>query len=106
MSTNALFEGDTLAVITFSTQTSRFAVPLQHVLYIEKDTARHSELSGIDANEQAVITFQKKTVPLYDFNRLVGAKGQRDQVATLIERLEASTLQSSGCAKVKFSLLW
>ncbi len=92
MSTSAaiehLLEDDTLAVITFHSNEARFAVPLQQVLYIEKDVARHSELGKLNEFDHEVITFQNQTVPLFDFNRLVGARGHREHVMELVTKLD------------------
>ncbi|MDX1452056.1 MAG: hypothetical protein R3183_05815 [Oleiphilaceae bacterium] len=98
-----LLEGDTLSAITFQAGSAHFAVPLQQVLYIEKDVSRHSELKQLERFSHEVITFQNQTVELYDFNALVGAEGHREHVDKLIARLNTSVeaLQQASTEQAK-----
>lgn len=83
----ALFKHNTLAVITFSTTQASFAIPLEQVLYIEKDVKRNIQLNELDQFNHEVITFQNKTVELHDFNRLIGTESHEATMTALVTQL-------------------
>jgi len=74
---DSLFKDGTLAAITFVTADASFAVPLEQVLYIEKDVKRNLQVNDLDEFNHEVITFQNNTVQLYDFNKLVGSENHQ-----------------------------
>ncbi len=55
------------------TADASFAIPLEQVLYIEKDVKRNLQVNELDGFNHKVITFQNNSVQLYDFNQLKGA---------------------------------
>ncbi len=83
----SLFKNNTLAVITFSTTQASFAIPLEQVLYIEKDVKRNIQLNELEQFNHEVITFQNKTVELHDFNRLIGTESHEKTISELIREL-------------------
>ena len=84
----ALFKDRKISVITFSTNDASFAIPLQQVLYIEKDVKRNIQLDELASFNHGVITYQNDTVELYDFNKLIGAEAHHSLMSSLIEELE------------------
>ncbi len=84
-SVDALFKDGQLSVITFSTVDAAFAIPLDQVLYIEKDVKRNIQLNEFN---HEVITFQNKAVELYDFNRLIGSENHRQAMESLVQQLD------------------
>lgn len=84
---HSLFKHNTLAVITFSTTQASFAIPLEQVLYIEKDVKRNIQLNELEQFNHEVITFQNKTVELHDFNRLIGTESHEKTTHELIKQL-------------------
>jgi len=85
---DTLFKNNQLSVITFATADASFAIPLDQVLYIEKDVKRNIQLGELDQFNHEVITFQNKTVQLYDFNQLIGSKNHRQTMETLVSQLD------------------
>jgi hypothetical protein len=85
---DALFKDGKLAAITFATSEASFAIPLEQVLYIEKDVKRNLQVSALDEFNHEVITFQNNTVQLYDFNRLMGSENHQQTMAKLISKLD------------------
>ncbi|MCH2158414.1 MAG: hypothetical protein MK096_06520 [Oleiphilaceae bacterium] len=83
----ALFKDSKLSVITFSTKDAAFAIPLQQVLYIEKDVKRNIQLDELNSFNHEVITYQNSTVELYDFNKLIGAEDHQARMLSLIDSL-------------------
>jgi hypothetical protein len=55
---NSLFNDRKLAAITFSTAEAAFAIPLEQVLYIEKDVQRNLKVDELDEFNHGVITLQ------------------------------------------------
>lgn len=84
---DSLFKDNKLAVITFSTNDASFAIPLEQVLYIEKDVKRNIQVNELKEFNHEVITFQNDTVQLYDFNRLVGSSNHQEIMEDLINKL-------------------
>lgn len=84
----ALFKDNKLSVITFSTKDASFAIPLQQVLYIEKDVKRNIQLDELESFNHEVITYQHSTVELYDFNKLIGAQDHHSRMVELIQELD------------------
>jgi len=87
----ALFKDNKLSVITFSTKDASFAIPLQQVLYIEKDVKRNIQLDELNSFNHEVITYQNSTVELYDFNKLIGAQDHHSRMLELIQELDDFT---------------
>lgn len=83
----ALFKDNKLSVITFSTKDAAFAIPLQQVLYIEKDVKRNIQLDELNSFNHEVITYQNSTVELYDFNKLIGSDDHHNRMSVLISDL-------------------
>lgn len=84
----ALFKDNKLSVITFSTREASFAIPLQQVLYIEKDVKRNIQLDELNSFNHEVITYQNGTVELYDFNKLIGSDDHQSRMSALISELD------------------
>ena len=53
-----LFNDNKLTAITFSTADASFAIPLEQVLYIEKDVKRNLQVDALEEFNHGVITFQ------------------------------------------------
>lgn len=83
-----LFKEGKLAAITFVTSEAAFAVPLEQVLYIEKDIKRNLQVNDLDEFNHEVITFQNNTVQLYDFNRLMGSENHQQAMSRLVSKLD------------------
>lgn len=83
-----LFKEGKLAAITFVTSEASFAVPLEQVLYIEKDVKRNLQVNDLDEFNHEVITFQNNTVQLYDFNKLMGSENHQQAMARLVSQLD------------------
>lgn len=83
-----LFKDGKLAAITFVTSDASFAVPLEQVLYIEKDVKRNLQVNDLDEFNHEVITFQNNTVQLYDFNKLMGSENYQETMNRLIAKLD------------------
>lgn len=92
-SIDTLFRDGKISVITFSTRDASFAIPLDQVLYIEKDVKRNIQLNELDQFNHEVITYQNDTVQLYDFNRLIGSENHQQAMKTFVETLEAMEQQ-------------
>lgn len=88
-----LFKEGQLTAITFVTSEAAFAVPLEQVLYIEKDVKRNLQVNDLDEFNHEVITFQNNTVQLYDFNRLMGSENHQQAMARLISELDVMEKQ-------------
>jgi hypothetical protein len=84
----ALFKDRKLSVITFSTKDAAFAIPLQQVLYIEKDVKRNIQLDELKSFNHEVITYQNNTVELYDFNKLIGSDDHQNRMSALMTDLD------------------
>lgn len=84
----ALFKDNKLSVITFSTKDAAFAIPLQQVLYIEKDVKRNIQLDELNSFNHEVITYQNNTVELYDFNKLIGSDDHQNRMSALMTELD------------------
>ncbi len=84
---NSLFNDKKLSAITFSTAEASFAIPLEQVLYIEKDVQRNLRVDELDEFNHGVITFQNNTVQLFDFNKLLGTKNHQQMMKALISKL-------------------
>lgn len=84
---DSIFKDNKLAVITFSTNDAAFAIPLEQVLYIEKDVKRNIRVNELKEFNHEVITYQNDTVQLYDFNRLVGSSNHQEIMESLIAKL-------------------
>jgi len=87
-SIDALFKDDKISVITFSTSDASFAIPLDQVLYIEKDIKRNIQLNELDQFNHEVITYQNNTVQLYDFNRLIGSENHQETMKSFVATLD------------------
>jgi len=87
-SVDGLFKDGGLSVITFSTTDASFAIPLDQVLYIEKDVKRNIQLNELNQFNHEVITFQNKSVQLFDFNRLIGSENHQKMMQTLVATLD------------------
>lgn len=85
---DSLFNDGKLAAITFTTADASFAIPLEQVLYIEKDVKRNLQVNELDEFNHEVITFQNKTVELYDFNRLIGSENHQVAMQKLVSTLD------------------
>jgi len=85
---DSLFNDGQLAAITFTTADASFAVPLEQVLYIEKDVRRNLQVNELDEFNHEVITFQNNTVQLYDFNKLIGSENHQHTMNKLISHLD------------------
>ena len=83
-----LFKEGKLTAITFVTSEAAFAVPLEQVLYIEKDVKRNLQVNDLEEFNHEVITFQNNTVQLYDFNRLMGSENHQQAMARLVAKLD------------------
>ncbi|KZZ21398.1 MULTISPECIES: CZB domain-containing protein [unclassified Oleiphilus] len=84
---DSLFHDGTLAAITFMTADAAFAIPLEQVLYIEKDVKRNLQVNELDEFNHEVITFQNNTVQLYDFNQLIGSENHQTLMNNLVAKL-------------------
>tara|TARA_R110001592_G_scaffold7126_1_gene40136 strand:- start:2223 stop:3071 length:849 start_codon:yes stop_codon:yes gene_type:complete len=87
-SVDDLFKEEKLAAITFVTSEAAFAVPLEQVLYIEKDVKRNLQVNDLDKFNHEVITFQNNTVQLYDFNKLMGSENHQQAMNRLVSQLD------------------
>lgn len=85
---NQLFNKQKLAAITFTTVDASFAIPLEQVLYIEKDVQRSLQVDTLDEFNHGVITFQNNTVQLCDFNKLLGSQNHQQATKVLIQKLD------------------
>jgi len=85
---NSLFKDNKLTAITFATADASFAVPLEQVLYIEKDTKRNLQVNELDEFNHEVITFQNNTVQLFDFNKLIGSQNHHQTMKKLTSELD------------------
>ena len=110
---NNLFKDNKLTAITFVTADASFAVPLEQVLYIEKDTQRNLQVNELDEFNHEVITFQNNTVQLYDFNKLIGSQNHHQTMKKLTSQLDEfeqfhtnwmATLENSLKNNVPFTL--
>lgn len=86
---DSLFKDGKISVITFSTNDASFAIPLDQVLYIEKDVKRNIQLNDLEQFNHEVITYQNSTVQLYDFNRLIGSENHQQAMQEFVSQLEA-----------------
>ena len=86
--TKSLFSNQRLSAITFSTAVASFAIPLEQILYIEKDVKRNLLVDELEEFNHGVITFQNNTVQLYDFNKLLGSENYQQTMRTLIAQLD------------------
>lgn len=82
-----LFNDKRLSTITFSTADAAFAIPLEQVLYIEKDVQRNLKVDDLEEFNHGVITFQNNTVQLFDFSKLLGSENHQQTMKTLINKL-------------------
>lgn len=88
-----LFTDGQLSAITFDTSEASFAIPLEQILYIEKDVKRNIKVGeSIEFNHE-VITFQNKTVQLYDFNKLMGAESHQQNITQMLSELDEMAKQ-------------
>ena len=87
-SIDELFKDGKLATITFVTSDASFAIPLEQVLYIEKDVKRNLQVNALDEFNHEVITFQNNTVQLFDFNKLMGSENHQQMMTRLIAKLD------------------
>lgn len=85
---DSLFKDGKISVITFSTNDASFAIPLDQVLYIEKDVKRNIQLNDLDQFNHEVITYQNNTVQLYDFNRLIGSENHQQAMQDFVSLLD------------------
>jgi len=85
---DSLFSDGKLATITFITADASFAVPLEQVMYIEKDVKRNLQVNELDEFNHEVITFQNNTVQLYDFNKLIGSENHQQSMQRLVTELD------------------
>lgn len=83
-----LFHSGQLSAITFETTEAAFAIPLEQVLYIEKDVQRNIKVGELVDFNHEVITFQNKTVQLYDFNKLMGTESYQQSITTMLKELD------------------
>ena len=83
-----LFKDQKLAAITFSTVDASFAIPLEQVLYIEKDVQRNLQVDELEEFNHGVITFQNNTVQLFDFNKLLGSENYQQTMKALVDKLD------------------
>jgi len=83
-----LFSNQKLAAITFSTVDASFAIPLEQVLYIEKDVKRNLQVDALEEFNHGVITFQNNTVQLFDFNKLLGSDNYQQTMKALVDKLD------------------
>lgn len=84
----SLFKDGKISVITFATNDAAFAIPLDQVLYIEKDVKRNIQLNELDQFNHEVITYQNSTVQLYDFNRLIGSENHQQVMQSFVSTLD------------------
>lgn len=84
-----LFIDGQLSAITFETTVASFAIPLEQVLYIEKDVKRHIQVGELVDFNHEVITFQNKSVQLYDFNKLIGTVSHQQLISSMLKELES-----------------
>ena len=84
---DSLFNDGKLAAITFMTADASFAIPLEQVLYIEKDVKRNLQVNELDEFNHEVITFQNNTVQLFDFNQLIGSENHQTIMNNLVAQL-------------------
>lgn len=87
-SIDELFKEGQLTAITFVTSEASFAIPLEQVLYIEKDVKRNLQVNDLDEFNHEVITFQNNTVQLFDFNKLMGSENHQQMMTRLVAKLE------------------
>lgn len=87
-SIDELFKNGKLAAITFVTSEAAFAIPLEQVLYIEKDVKRNLQVNDLDEFNHEVITFQNNTVQLFDFNKLMGSENHQQMMMRLVNKLD------------------
>lgn len=87
-SIDELFKDGKLAAITFVTSEASFAIPLEQVLYIEKDVKRNLQVNDLDEFNHEVITFQNNTVQLFDFNKLMGSENHQKMMTRLVAKLD------------------
>jgi hypothetical protein len=87
-SIDELFKDGKLAAITFVTSEAAFAIPLEQVLYIEKDVKRNLQVNDLDEFNHEVITFQNNTVQLFDFNKLMGSENHQQMMMRLIAKMD------------------
>jgi hypothetical protein len=85
---DSLFKDDLLPAITFVTADASFAIPLEQVLYIEKDVRRNLQVNELDEFNHEVITFQNNTVQLFDFNQLIGSENHQRTMNNLVSTLD------------------
>lgn len=90
---DTLFKDGIISVITFSTTDASFAIPLDQVLYIEKDVERNIKLNELDQFNHEVITYQNDTVQLYDFNRLIGSENHQQAMQQFVATLDTMEKQ-------------
>jgi len=90
---DSLFKDGKISVITFSTTDASFAIPLDQVLYIEKDVKRNIQLNELDQFNHEVITYQNSTVQLYDFNRLIGSENHQQAMQSFVSTLDTMEQQ-------------
>lgn len=90
---DSLFNDGKLAAITFMTADASFAIPLEQVLYIEKDVKRNLQVNELDEFNHEVITFQNNTVQLFDFNRLIGSENHQTIMNNLVTQLDSMEQQ-------------
>lgn len=85
---DTLFKENKLNVITFSTTDASFAIPLEQILYIEKDMKRNLQLNELAEFNHEIITFQENAVQLFDFNNLIGSKSYQSTMKNLVSQLD------------------
>jgi Chemoreceptor zinc-binding domain len=85
---DSLFNSGQLAAITFMTADAAFAIPLEQVLYIEKDVKRNLQVNELDEFNHEVITYQNNTVQLFDFNQLIGSENHQTMMNKLVTKLD------------------
>ena len=84
----SLFNDKKLSAITFSTSDASFAIPLEQVLYIEKDVQRNLQVDELEEFNHGVITFQNNTVQLFDFNKLLGSENHQQMIKAMVVTLD------------------
>ena len=84
----SLFNDKKLSAITFSTSDASFAIPLEQVLYIEKDVQRNLQVDELEEFNHGVITFQNNTVQLFDFNKLLGSENYQQMIKSMVLKLD------------------
>jgi len=85
---DSLFNDKKLSAITFSTLDASFAIPLEQVLYIEKDIQRNLQVDELEEFNHGVITFQNNTVQLFDFNKLLGSENHQQMIKAMVATLD------------------